>query len=140
MRICYIADLTSNRPIEFTSSLAKFPGVEYLGIYYRVSADIKAKLDFNFMDLESSRLGNNKTYISKRVIYEVIQFNPDLVVIEGYTIPANQILTISLRMKKIPWVSWTERPGMRRGYIRSVLRRAINVANYPLFVGNFCCW
>jgi glycosyltransferase involved in cell wall biosynthesis len=122
MRICQVADLTSWQRIDFTNFLAHSAGVNFLAIYFQVSDRVRSAIDHPYTELRSPRLFKPKGYITGSTIREVKNFQPDLVVVESYTIPAVQILTWWLTRKRIPWVSWVERPGMRSGILTDRLR------------------
>ena len=58
-------------------------------------------------------IGGGRVHLNLGVVRALARSRPDLVVVAGYSSLTAQIAMHWLRWKRIPWVFWGERPGMR---------------------------
>jgi len=125
MKICYVTDITSWRPIEFLNQLSQLDDISFEGIYYRVSSNIAHLIQHSYLNLNSPAIFSRNDYISLEVMKKVFALKPDIVVFAGYSMLVNQLLAFELTKNKIPWVSWAERPGKVPSPIRGLVRNVL---------------
>lgn len=66
--------------------------------------------------------GGGRVYHNPGALQRILAFDPDIVVVQGYSGITNQFVMRGLRRRGIPWMFFGERPGMNT---RSTLGRAV---------------
>jgi glycosyltransferase involved in cell wall biosynthesis len=130
LRMSFLTTMPTPYMQDLFSAMVADPRMD-LHVYYLAMAvpgtywgSVKLPCYSAVLDNKWRNLFGGRVHCNWQAARQVLEHDPDVVVVGGYSDATHQLVMRQLHRRRIPWIFWGELPGMcRRGLVGTTVRR-----------------